>query len=174
MSIKVLVYVPSLSKPLLDETVALFAQQGMEVEFHPGFALDANRDAGKVMMRMHVDASDIPQYDDKDMASELEFSFKDFRYSSPPSVNPAINQQLKNCTKVVTVRMHATHTNSLRAGLYFVALLADVAGGIVYAPRSDAYLEPKQALAQFAQEVAAYEKDLSPADWRVVPFTGWS
>jgi hypothetical protein len=108
------------------------------------------------------------------MVSELEFTFKDFRYTSPPSVNPAINQQLKNCTKVVTVRMYANHTNSLRSGLFFVALLAHVSGGVVYAPRSDEYLDPNEALAQFISDVSAYEKDLPSDDWRIVPFTGWS
>jgi len=109
--------------------------------------------------------SDVPQYANADTVSGFEISFKDFQYTSPVSVNPAINKKLKNWTKQVVIRMHANPTSSMRTGCYFAAFLAEVCDGVVYTPRSDQYLEPPQALEQLSNDVAKYEMEVPPQDW---------
>jgi hypothetical protein len=171
VSIKVLAYVPTLSSQLLPKIAGRFADSGMECEFHPAFALDPAKDAGSVSVRIRVRSSS--QYEDADMLSGFEISFKDFRYSSPLSVDPKANEKLKACTRLITIRMHATPTSALRVGMYFAAFLAELTDGILYTPRSDKYLEAKPALEQVAQEIATYEMELPPEDWSIVPFTSW-
>jgi hypothetical protein len=173
MSVKVLVYVPSLNALLLPEIASRFAQLGMQFETHPSFAMD-QAGSSKVPAKLRIDSAEVAHYQNVDMQSEFEIAYKDFRYGSPLSVRPAINEKLKTCTKVVTIRMNATHTNSLRVGLYFAAFLAECTNGIVYAPRSDDYLEPAEAVEGFAQEVTSYEKVLPPEDWKVSTFESWS
>lgn len=172
MSVKVLVYVPGLGKELLPKISARFRDVGMHVQFHPAFELDPANDSGIVPVRLRIEGA-VPQYGESDTYSEFEISFKDFRYTSPVSVEPAINQKLKTCTKVVTVRMHATHTSAFRVGLFFAAFLAEVTDGIVYTPRSDAYLQSDEASSQFGQEIMQYENELPAQDWRIVPFNDW-
>lgn len=172
MSVKVLAYVPILSKELLPKIVACFRDAGMHVQFHPAFELDPAKDSGVVPVRVSIDAA-ASRYENSDMHSEFEVSFKGFRYASPVSVEPAVNQKLKSCTKVVTIRMHAAHTSAFRLGLFFAAFLAAATDGIVYAPRSDAYLNPEEAIRQFTEEIATYESELLPQDWRIAPFSDW-
>lgn len=155
MSVKVLAYLSCLSKEFLPGISSRFRDLGMDFQLHPDFELNSS---GTVQARLGTELSSI------------EFSFKDFRYTAPVSVNPAINHKLKQCTKVVTIRMHATHTNAFRVGLYFAAFLAEVANGIVYIPQSDDYVEPQQAIVQFGDQIKTYESELSLQDWRVVPF----
>src|SRR4051812_12154714 len=100
MSIKALVYVPSLSGDLLPQIAARFAQRGMECQFNPTFALDSEKDSGPVALRLKVNSPEIVQYKDTDMFSGFEISFKEFRYALPLSVNPVANQKLKACTKL--------------------------------------------------------------------------
>jgi hypothetical protein len=162
MSIKVVVYVPALDKELLPGIAAQFAGRGMECQFHPNFSLDPLKDSGPVSVRLRAELSGF------------EISFKDFRYGSPLSVHPTINQKLKACTKQVIIRMHAKPTSALRVGLYFAAFLAQLTDGIVYMPRSDDYVDDEQALAHIEQEVTTYETELPPEDWSVLPFTVWA
>ena len=173
MSIKVLVYVPELNKELLPEIAVRFADSGMECQFDPRFALDPAKNNGWVHVRLWVSASQVPQYQGVNLLASFEIAFKDFRYSGPLSVNPAVNEKLKACTQLVTIRMHAQPTNTLRAGMYFAGFLAEQADGIVYTPRTDKYLEPVQALEQIAQEVKTYETELPSQDWSFVPFDSW-
>jgi hypothetical protein len=165
MSIKVNVYVPVLEKDQLAQVAARFGELGMSCQFHPAFALDPSRDSGFVLMRL--------VYDNQDMLSNFEISFREFRYTAPLAMSPTTNEKLKTCTKMVTIRMHATPTSAFRAGMYFAASLAAVADGVLYTPRSDNYFEGDLALQQVKQEVETYESGLSPEDWNVVPFSTW-
>jgi hypothetical protein len=173
MGIKVCVYVPTLGKEIIAAIVGRFSDFGMECEFQPGFELNPTHDSGLVMMRLRVLDQETTPYENTDLVSSFEIGFKDFRYTAPVSVNPAINEKLKGCTKQVIVRMNADPTNSLRAGLFFASFLAEATRGIVYTPRSDQYVEPEQALEQSAHEVANYEDGLAPQDWITSPFTAW-
>ena len=145
----------------------------MECQLHPDLKLDPLKDSGLVSVRLRIVTREVLQYGNVDMLSGFEISFKDFRYTSPLALNPSINATLKACTTQVIIRMDATHTSALRAGLYFAAFLAQLADGVVYMPRSDAYLDHEQALAHITQEVKQYETELPPEDWRVVPFSRW-
>jgi len=168
MSIKVTIYVPSLAGEVLPKIAARFRDLGMECQFDQQFLLNASTDSGMVSVRLRVHDSDMPQYANIDMLSGFEISFKDFQYTSPVSVNPAINQKLKSCTNLVIIRMHANPTSSMRTGCYFAAFLAEVCDGIVYTPRSDQYLQAPQALEQLSQDVAKYEMEVPPQDWMIV------
>lgn len=174
MSIKVVVYVPRLSNELLQQIVERFAALGMECQFHPEFALNPHKDSSQIAVRLRMQTSEIPQFQNVEILSGFEISFKDFRYTAPLSVSPATNEKLKACNKAVTIRMHATHTSALRVGLYFAAFLAEATDGIVYMPRSDDYLNPPDALAHIVHEITRYETELPPQDWNVVPFTAWT
>jgi hypothetical protein len=173
MSIKVSVYAPAIGKEVLPLIVSRLREHGMECQFQPGFALDALKDAGMVSLRLRVRGQGIPQYENVEMLSEFEISFKDFRYSAPVSVNPRINEKLKSCTTQVVIRMHARPTSSVRSGMYFAVFLSDTCGGVVYNPRVDQYLEPAQALAELSEVVRKYEMELSPEDWVTLPFSEW-
>ncbi len=168
MSIKVITYVPALASDVVSRVAARFRDLGMECQFDQQFSLDPSRASGMVSVRLSVHGSDVPRYANVAMLSGFEISFKDFHYTSPVSVNPAINLKLKGCTKQVIIRMHANPTSSLRTGCYFAALLAEVCDGVVYTPRSDQYLETPQALEQLSQDVARYEMEVPPLDWIIV------
>jgi hypothetical protein len=172
MSIKVLAYVPSLTDNLLSQISARFADFDMQIEFHPSVRLTTAN--GFIASNLLMQSAAVPQYDDAPMYSEFEFSSKPYTYTAPLSVNPAINERLRTCSRVCTIRMHATHTNALRVGLYFATFLADVTGGVIYTPRSDEYLEPEAAIQSFTTEIDKYERELPPTDWRVTKFVDWS
>lgn len=169
MSIKVCIYVPSLADEVVPTIAARFCDLGMECQFDQQFSLNPSKDSGMISVRLRVHGSDVPQYANVDMLSGFEISFKDFQYASPVSVNPAINQRLKGCTKQVIIRMHANPTSSLRTGCFFAAFLAEVCAGVVYTPRSDQYFEPSQALEQLSQDVVRYEAEVPPQDWAIAP-----
>lgn len=174
MSIKVSVYVPSLSEELLPLISGRFHDLGMDCQFHPEFSLDPSKEAGMLSVRLRVNAPDSSPYSDTDMLSSFEISFKQFHYKSPVALSPAVNEKLKTCTMQVIVRMHATPTSAFRTGLYFAAFLAELTDGIVYTPRFDKYLEPQEALEQFTHEIAVYEAELPAEDWTIFPFVGWT
>lgn len=173
MSIKVSVYVPALSKEVIPKISSQFAEHGMECQFYPDFAMDPAKDSGMVSLRLRVHGAGVRQYENVEMLSQFEISFKDFRYTAPVSVDPSINEKLKGCMKQVVIRMHANPTSSFRAGMYFAAFFAEAANGVVYNPRVDSYLEPAQALEEFGSSVRIYEIELSPEDWMTVPFSAW-
>jgi len=174
MSIKVSVYVPALSGELLPKIVARFGDLGMQCEFDPKFVADPFSDASTVQVRLRINSSAIPQYENVDMLSGFEISFKDYRYASPLAFSPTTNEKLKHCTKVAIVRMQAIPTSALRVGSYFAAFLAEQTDGVLYTPRSDRYIEGQQAVEQIKQEITTYETELPRHDWKVVPFTAWS
>jgi hypothetical protein len=174
MSVKVSAYVPILNDELVPKICDRFAECGMRLAFGPHFSLDRVTNSGVIVMRLSLmDGPGTARYHAVDLFSEFDLTIKNFKYNSPLSVDPAINLKLKSCTNVVQVRMHANHTSSLRTGLFFAAFLAEITDGIVYAPRSDAYLAPHEAIAQFREEVETYEANLPDKDWRIVPFDSW-
>jgi hypothetical protein len=174
MSIKVSVYVPALTKELLPKIVARFGDFGMQCEFDPKFAADPFAEEGAVQVRLRVNSSPVPQYENVDMLSGFDISFKDYRYASPLAFSPTTNEKLKHCTRVAIIRMQAVPTSALRVGSYFAAFLAEQTDGVLYTPRSDRYVDGQQAVEQMKEEITSYETDLPRHDWKVVPFTAWS
>lgn len=173
MSIKVVAHVPSINEQVLPQIVEKFAQYGMICQFHPRFTLNPGKDAGLVEARLQIVEAKPENYTIADMRSRFEIAFKEFRYVSPLSVYPAVNQALKACSKQVIIRMHAVPTSALRLGLYFAAFLTDVTNGVLYIPRSDDYLDPPQAVEYAQKEIHTYESALPAEDWTVEPFISW-
>lgn len=174
MGVKVSVYVPILSDELFPKIYRRFSELGMNLAFHPAFTLQSVPAPTIVSSRFSVhDDVGMAQYQNVQMLSEFELTMKEFKYGAPLSVDPAVNEKLKWCRFVVTVRMHGAHTNAFRVGMFFAAILAEAADGIVYSPKSDAYLAPEIALRQFSNEIATYEKGLAAEDWRVTSFNSW-
>lgn len=175
MSVKVSAYTPKFGNEVLPRVCERLRGFGLRLQFEPGLDVDVltNKKAVIIRSRVSFDSQPPARYPSDEMLCEFELQLKDFRYSSPVSVDPLINQKLKACSRVTIVRMHSTHTIAFRIGMLFAATVAQLTDGIVYAPRSDAYLEPAVALEQFDTEIAVYEQELPEQDWRNVSFSSW-
>ena len=80
---------------------------------------------------------------------------------------------LKHCTNDTLINWAPSHTSEMRISLFFAAFLAEQAGGIIYDPQNERYLNPQQALETFPMEIEEFEQSVSTEDFVLDKFEEW-
>lgn len=126
-------------------------------------------------------AADLSTMQQQALQSEKKsFLSKLFNRSKTPIENEnnfvagkELDQLLKNCQKIIMINWKPWSKCDLRISLFFAAILAELANGVVYEPQSGRYLGAAEALQTFPLEIEDYEQSFTDQEFTVEKFEGW-
>ncbi|WP_445370112.1 hypothetical protein ACH518_00440 (plasmid) [Methylomonas sp. HW2-6] len=192
MSMDINVFLNELDDLIVPIWLQKMQELGMSCQIHPEFSF--SKHSGFLPFKINIQDHSHPELIGKDYYAGFEFYYDDFdvnKHIKQPKqswldkllkkpvpvayfANAEIDQHLKKCTKSTLFNFGSSDTFDLRMALLASATITEVTKGICWQAFSDTWPSSDTIVSQALKEVCEYENSLTPEEFRVHEFKGWS
>jgi hypothetical protein len=170
MSLDINVYTKYLSDDLIPKIVERLNDYEMVVEVYPNFSFSGQ--SGFLPFKFRLSNPHLDVLKGKELKSGFELYVNDFVFEGP-FASPEIDNNLKECKKVLAFVWHSGDSFELRFAFLTSAILSELTNGVCCYPADDIWYDNKNIVDDAYKEIKQYEKTLKERNIKFHLFSGW-